>query len=63
MIKTTTTVTCDCCGKEVIRWIEVYMTPNAKSDYMNVADLLPYNKTFQVCEDCIQRVFEGDIQK
>ena len=47
-----TTVTCDCCGKEVGRWIEVYMTQNAKEGYMNVADLMPYNTTFQVCKEC-----------
>lgn len=47
-----TTVTCDYCGEEVVRWIEVYMTPSAKESYMNIADLMPYNTTFQVCKEC-----------
>lgn len=47
-----TTVTCDCCGKEVERWIEVCFRPNAKESYMNISDLIQYNMTFQVCKEC-----------
>jgi len=45
---------CDLCGKEVGAWFSITANIDAINQIMNVYDLLKYQGSYDICEECFK---------
>lgn len=47
---------CDHCRKEILKWLEIRVSPSAKYEYLNVNDLVQHCETYHICEECFVKI-------
>jgi hypothetical protein len=43
---------CDVCGKEMCAWLEITPQPNTSNSILNIANLLQFRTTHEICDNC-----------
>lgn len=56
---------CDSCGKEINVFIKVQTTIGATEghEYVNVNNMLPLKRNFELCKDCAEEMLEFILGK
>lgn len=49
-------IVCDSCGKQMTRWLRVRTSPQAQEDWQDVGDLLKYENSKDLCEECYKQL-------
>ena len=51
-------IICDCCKKQISKWLKIYIIPGTTDPCFNISDLMEYCGEMHVCKEGFVEKFE-----